>query len=239
MDTETHELIAAYALDALDEGERKHVESLLASSDEARTEVLAFSGVAAALAVGVVGPPPAPELRDRILAVARAESANVVPLERPSERRRTRAVPVLSLVATAAAVAAIGVGVWGISVARELDDTRTSLERERDASSVLTDPAARTVSLATGSGKLVVNDEGEAVLVVESLPAAPAGKRYHVWIVEGVQPTAAGTFSGAHDRDIVPVGGAVQADNVVAVTLEDAAGVAQPTTPQLVSSQPV
>ncbi len=239
MDTEAHELIAAYALDALDRDDRDRVEALLDSSAEAREELRSFAEVSAALAVGVIGPAPSLQLRDRILADARAEPPNVVPFERPQERRTRRTAPILSFAAAAAAVVAVGVGVWGISVAGELDDTRTALDRERDVSAVLSDPTARTVSLASGSGRLVVAEDGGAVLVVQGLDEAPAGKAYQVWIMEGAQPKAAGTFSGAHDRDVVPVSGAVRDDNVVAVTLEDAAGVEQPTSPPLLASQPV
>ena len=103
MDAETHELIAGYALDALDEADRARAKELLASSEEAREELRSLTEVAAAMATASAGPAPAAGLRDRILDAARAEPQNVVSLE---ERRRSRRlVPVLG---TAAAVAACG-----------------------------------------------------------------------------------------------------------------------------------
>ena len=56
MDAETHELIAGYALDALDEGDRARAKELLASSEEAREELRSLTEVAAAMATATVGP---------------------------------------------------------------------------------------------------------------------------------------------------------------------------------------
>ena len=130
MDTEAHELIAGYALDALDEADRARAKELLETSEEAREELRAFTDVAAALATAATGPAPRPELRDRIVDAARAEGQNVVPLD---VKRRARVVPVLAVGAALAACAAIAAGVWGLSVSSDLDDTRLALARERAA----------------------------------------------------------------------------------------------------------
>lgn len=236
MDTEAHELIAAYALDALDEDDRARAEALLASSEEAREELLAFSEVSAALAVGVVGPAPPPELRERILAGARAEPQNVLPFEPPAGRRGVRSARVLGLATAVAAAAAIGIGVWGISLAGELDDTELALDEARAVNEVLSDPTATTVTLAAGAGKLVVDGSRNAVLVVDGLDAAPEGKAYQVWIVDDGAATAAGSFDGDATRDVVRVDGAVPPTAVVAVTVEDARGVDQPTSDPIVAS---
>jgi len=235
MDTETLELIAAYALDALDVDERGRAEELLSHSEEARTELRAFSEVATALAVGASGPAPRPELRDRILSAARAEPSNVVSLE----SRRSRLAPVLGAVAAVAAVAALAVGLWGSSLSSELDDTRTALERERAAVALLADPDARTVALKSGEGRLVVDDAGEAVLVLDAIAAAPEGKTYEVWVLDGNRPVRAGLFDGGRDREAVPVDESVGAGAVVLVTVERDGGVDAPTSPPVVASQPV
>jgi anti-sigma-K factor RskA len=236
MDTEAHELIAGYALDALDEADRARAKELLASSEEAREELRAFTEVAAALATATTGPAPRSELRDRILDTARAEGQNVVPLD---VKRRSRAVPVLAVGAALAACAAIAAGVWGLSVSEDLDDARLALEQERAAAAVLSDPGARTVALEAGDGRLVVDDEGSAVLVLDELDAAPAGKTYEVWIIDGGTPVQAGLFDGTAERDLVPVDGSVGYGSVVAVTVEPDGGVDAPTTEPVVASQPV
>ncbi len=170
-----------------------------------------------ALAVAASGPAPSLELRERILDAARAEKPNVVSLE---ERRRSRAVPVLGAVAALAAAAALALGLWGASTASELDDTRTALERERAAAALLADPAARTVDLEAGEGRLVVGEGGEAVLVLDALDEAPAGKTYEAWVLDGDTPVRAGVFDGSATRDVVPLEQTVGAGSRVLVTVE-------------------
>jgi len=134
VDAETHELIAAYALDALDGDERARAKEVLATSEEAREELRSLTEVAAAMATATVGPTPRPELRDRILGAARAEPENVVSLD---ERRGSRLVPLLGVVAAVAACAALALGIWGASVSSDRDEARSALARERAAAAVL------------------------------------------------------------------------------------------------------
>src|SRR5436305_580182 len=75
-------LTAAYALDALDEGERDAYEEHLATCERCRDELGTLSEATAALAYGVETPLPPPSLRGRILEEAAAERTNVVPLRR-------------------------------------------------------------------------------------------------------------------------------------------------------------
>ena len=236
MDTESHELIAGYALDALDDDERARAEALLASSEEAREELRAYSDVATAMATAVSGPAPPAELRERVLEAVRAEPQNVVSLE---ERRRSRVTPVLAVAAAIAACAAIVAGIWGASVSSDLDDTRAALAQQRAAAAVLADPDAQTVALESGDGRLVVGGDGKAVLVVDSLAQAPAGKTYELWVSDGGAPVRAGTFGGGGDRDVVPVQQSVESGSVVLVTVEDAGGVDAPTTQPIIASHPV
>lgn len=238
MDAETHELIAAYALDALDEPERRHVEELLATSEEAREELRSFSEVAAALAVGVAGPEPPPELRERIVTEARAEGRVVVPFERPA-RRRPPIVPALSFAAAAAAVVAVGLGAWGMSLDGELEDARAALALQEQTAAVLADPAAIDVDLAAGDGRLVVDDGGRAVLVVDGLARAPEGQTYQVWVVENGAPRPAGLFPGSGGQDVILVSDRVSSGAVVAVTVEKAGGAEAPTTTPVAASRPV
>ena len=146
------------------------------------------------------GPAPSAELRERILADARAEKQTVVPLE-----SRRRVSPVLASVTAIAAAVAIGLGIYAISLNRQLDDTKSALTAQEDAAAVLADPTATTVALQTGSGRLVVAGDGAAVLVLDDLAAAPAGKTYQAWVVEGQTPVSAGTFDPTDGQAIVPI----------------------------------
>jgi anti-sigma-K factor RskA len=225
MDAEAHELIAGYALDALDEADRARAKKLLETSEEAREELRTLTDVAAAMATAASGPAPRPELRDLIVAAARAEPQNVVPLE---ARRRGRAAPLLGAVAAVAATVAIGLGVYASSLSGELDDTKAVIAQ-------LSDPSARAIGLEGARGRLLVRPQGEAVLVVAGLPKRE-GKTYAVWVIDGGTPKPAGLFDAASDATVVPVERPVADGAVVAISVEDGP-VDAPTSTPVVTSQ--
>ncbi len=233
METGIHELTAGYALDALDPAEREAFERHLAGCEQCQEELASFWEVTSALAVAADGPAPSGDLRERILADARAERQTVVPLA------PRRLPPALVAVTAIAAAVAIGLGIYAISLNRQLDDTRSALTSQEGASLVLADPNATTVAMESGSGRVVVAADGSAVLVVDDLAAAPAGKTYQAWVVEGQTPVSAGTFDTTDKQAIVPLPQPVPDGAVIAVTVENAGGASSPTLPMVVASAPV
>ena len=237
MDAETHELIAGYALDALDPADRARAEELLAQLrggprgaallrrrlDRARGRRDGPCPEPPTCATGS-SPQPAPSSRPSSRSTsdgARGRfrcSEPSPPSRRPPPWRSASGAP---------------------STANDLDDARTALERERATSALLADPDARTVALESGSGRLVVGEGGDAVLVLDELGAAPAGKTYEVWVMDGDTPVRAGVFDGGGARDVVPVDEPVDSGSVVLVTVEDEGGVDAPTTTPIVASQRV
>jgi len=238
MEPGIHELTAGYALDALDPEERRAYETHLPGCERCLRELASLWETTEALAVAASGPEPSPDLRERLLADVRAEPPQVVV---PFESRRRRAVPVLAAAAAIAAVVALGIGLWASSLSNELGDTRAALERERQAAAVLADQTARSVALQVeGQGRLVVASDGRAVLVLNELDPAPAGKTYEMWIVpHGGEARPAGLFLGADGTDVVAVDGIVDTGEIVAVTIEKAGGVDAPTTKPITASMPV
>jgi anti-sigma-K factor RskA len=230
-----HELAAGYALDALDADEREAFEDHLVDCARCRDEVASFQDVGAALALATAGPEPRGDLRARILAAAHAEPVNVVPLA----LRRRRLVPALAVAAAAAAVAAIALGAWAASLSGRLDDTRAALDAEQRATAVLTHPSARTVELAAGDGRLVVDDRGRAVLVVNELGPAGGGRTYEAWVIRDGAAARAGLFQAGTGTTVVPIDGTVGEGAVVAVTVEKAGGVDAPTSDPIVASRAV
>jgi anti-sigma-K factor RskA len=220
-----HELSAAYALHALDSDEERAFEEHLAHCDDCREQVAAFQETAAAMAHD--GDPAAPPagLRGRILAEARRERPQVVQLR---ERRRWTSPATAGFAATAAC-AAIALGIWSLSLSSSLSDERAALDRADEAVSVLAQADARRIPLSGAEGLLVVNRAGEAWLVVSGLEAATGDKTYEAWVIEDGDAVPAGLFHGGGSRTIVKLSRQVPAGSGVAVTLERAGGVDQPT----------
>ena len=219
MDHETvRELTAAYALDALDAGEEREFEEHLAHCEQCREEVSAFQEVAGHLAYDVETPAPPPALRERILAQARSERPNVVPL------RPRWAFPAVASLAAVAAVVAIGLGIWASSLSSKLDSERAANARQ-----------AQIISVSGAEGSLLVSPSGQATLVVSMLGPAPAGKTYEAWVIVGGKPTPAGTFPGGEGKVAVALTQPVAPGAVVAVTLEPGV-MAQPTGKPLFSA---
>jgi anti-sigma-K factor RskA len=223
-----HELTAAYALDALDENERRTFEEHLSDCARCREELADLSQTAALLAHGAPAATPPPALRERILAEAQRDGrATVIPFP-----RRSRVVlGVAAVVTAAAAVIAIAFGVQSASLSRDLDEAQ-------EAVSVLSDPAAQRIALRGAEGRLVVNSEGSAALVVQGLRPAPKGKTYEAWVIRDGAPRRAGIFEGDDERDVVLLDERVGEDATVAVTLERDGGVDAPTSRLLFTASP-
>ena len=222
-----HDLTAPYALDALDDTERREYEEHLSSCDECREELAQLRETATALAFAVESPSPPPELRDRILAAADSDGAKVIPFRSRAPFR------VAAGLAAAAACLAVGLGIWATSLSRSLDRER---EARSELTAVLADPAARDVRLQRADGRVVVDRSGRAALIVRDLTPAPSGKTYEAWVIEGNTPRPAALFRAERGRVAVVLSRSVPEGAVVAVTLERAGGVDAPTQDPLFSA---
>jgi anti-sigma-K factor RskA len=208
-----HDLTPAYALDALDERERAAYEEHLATCAECRAELASLQETSSSLAYAVPAPPPPPALRERILEQARSERSNVIPL-----RPRRLNYPVAAVAAVAATVA-LALGIWNLTLLDERNDLQA-----------LADPDARVIDLPQRGpieGRLVVDPDGDARLVVDS-PATAPEKDYEIWVIQGETPRPAGVFDGG--TRVVRLSRPVPPGASVAVTIERNGGVQRPTT---------
>ena len=227
-DGSPHELSAAYALDALDGPELEAYETHLAGCERCREDVASFRATASALAYDVDLPPPPETLEHRILAAARAERPNVVPL------RQRLAIPAVALSAVAA-VAAIAVGIWAVHLSNSLDRQKQIRNDQKSVIDVLSD-CSRTPTQGS-SGAICVAPTEKAVLIADGLPAASPDKTYEAWVITGKRVQPAGLFHGGAGRKYVLLTKPVRAPAKVAVTLEKRGGVSAPTTAILLQAQ--
>jgi anti-sigma-K factor RskA len=229
---DTWDLLPAYALDAVDDLERRAVERLLEADPDARRALDEYREVVAAFAVDQE--PPA-QVRDAVLArVARTPQAPVpapaaMPAARP--RRRRRWAPV---VAAAAAVVAVAVPT---TVAVQQHRAAVELQQQADrVAQMLADPEARLVTapIAGGGEATALVSDGDVLISAEGLPDPGEGQDWQLWTIADGAPESAGIMpagSGGVTTAWVPGG----AGRTVAVTLEPAGGSEQPTSDPVVA----
>jgi len=193
-------------------------------------ELTALIGAAAPAAE-----PPA-RLRKRVLEAAGGRPA-----------RRLNWSPVWAAVAAGAVIAAIVFNTRVHRASAELAQAAAELTR------VQSESAAQTRELARLNEAFAILNQPDAkqvvfggaapqpprgvLLLASNLPPAPTGKTYEMWVIpKGGKPVPAGLFQSAADGTalhVLPGPVDVAGTAAVAVTLEPAAGVPQPT------SQPV
>jgi anti-sigma-K factor RskA len=177
-------LLGAYALDAVDEHERRQVEAYLEANPRARAEVDEYREVAMLLAFGTEPPPDgvwdriATALEDRAPAPG-PELAKVLPASGRERDRRRR-----WLVGLAAAAAVVVIA--ALSVALVTEDIGSSPSAVSAAfATAKSDPANRTVVLATPDGApqatAVLEPSGTGFLDASTLPALPSDRTYQLW----------------------------------------------------------
>ncbi len=228
------ELLGAYALDAVDDDERRIVDAYLATNPRARAEVDQHREIATLFAFGGTDAPEG--LWDRIVSSLDEleveapspgpELAKVLPARRPERRRWW-----LGALAAAALVAVVALS---IALVRKDDGSPTLASAYTEAKA---DPANKTVLLTTNGttrATAVIEPSGRAFLDSTSLPALTDDRTYQLWgVVEGERaPVSLGVLGPNPQLTMFGVGGPLQA---LAITEEKAGGVVQTQqTPQIV-----
>lgn len=222
-DIDVHHLAAAYALDALDDRERTAFESHYGSCEVCRADVLDFRRTLVQVADSLAQPAPA-GIKQRVMGEI-ATTRQLSPLlAAPVDlvaRRRTRTL--LSLAAAAAVVLMVVAGV----VAFRGDEPDVFAD---DLARVMARPDAQVLSLDNNSGtngsfKVVwSNSLGEAVLIGEDLPPAPAGSAYELWLITPDDSMAMYVLDPADDGNVHQRLDAPAEPSAWAITVEPKAG---------------
>jgi len=158
-----HSLTGLYALDALDGEERVRFEHHLAGCEACQEEVTGFRATAARLGDATAEPPP-PALRESVLAAA-AQTPQVA-----SSRAGAAPRHLTKIVLAVAAALVLVVAGW---LALKPSDPDADLINQVASAA---DSRSRPIDGEGWTGKLVWSEQaGEAVLVVDEMPAPPAG----------------------------------------------------------------
>jgi hypothetical protein len=245
---ELHELLASYALDAVDGDERAQVQEWLERSPDARAELEELREAAAYLAHGGADAPAG--LWQRISGALVEEPPGLVlpmaPARRRSNERRVGPAKrslALRIGAGVAAASAIAASVTFVVLDRQMSDQEQRLEAlaetvshrgtESAAAAAAVDPASRTLELASADGAwhatVVSMPDGTGYLVRSNLPKLPHGRVYQIWAMTGSHedPTAVSAGVLGPTFDVAAFRGPADAIGFV-VTDEPAPGVARP-----------
>jgi anti-sigma factor RsiW len=224
-------LISAYALGALEPDQEALAERHIAASDECRRAYEDALETAAALALAVVDSEPPADLRDRILAAARAERA---PAPAPSRK----AAPLRRRLGFAGLLTpSAGFGVLGVAAAIALaliavaqhDSATSARDRQEALVSLLSARDARIVPLQSSAGgspdgRVIV--AGARAAIVSSLKPPPPGHTYQAWGIRADgKPVPLPTFSR---RGAVVVLNNVSKYAGLGITVEPSGGSQQP-----------
>lgn len=227
-----HTLTAAYALDALDDVERRRYERHLTSCPRCATELRGFLELSARLATATATEPP-PGLRNSVLTAAtQCDQASAPP---PASRLPHRWIAVVAGAVAAAAVAAAAVS--GVVAARSEDRLTASRREQREVASVLAAPDCKIVRapIRTGGTATVAMSARMHALIFTAagLPAAPAGQRYELWLMRPSGDTRAATLPAADGGPVMVMASAPIAGQHLGLSLERDTRPSRPTAPML------
>ena len=220
------ELLGAYALDAVDDDERRRVDDYLEVNPRAANEVQAHREVATMLAftgmdapddlwgrisaeIGEQAPPPGPEL-------ARVMSID----DHPRRRRISTIAPWVVSAAAAAVLAFVAIGIADRADAPN-EPLANALEiAQADRDSVTTTLVSES---SDASAEAIIDQDGHGFVVAQNLPTLPENQTYQLWgVVEDGQVISLGIFGPNPEIETFTVEGPV---STLAITIEEYPGV--------------
>ncbi|MEO8693780.1 MAG: anti-sigma factor [Acidimicrobiales bacterium] len=238
---EIEELLAVYALDAVDDDERALVDDYLRENPRAAAEVESYREALSYLHAGAAAPA---GLWERI--ASELESAPP-PLQLDAFRSPAKAParrPVGRILAIAAAVIAL-VAAGGVIVHQQREIDRRGSDSvaaavEREANTAKRNPQSRTVMLRDSGGVLsviaYVEPDGDLFLDADQLPVLDRDRTYQLWCVRDTAPTPVSLAVLGAD----PATSKLHLDacsGLLAITNETTGGATQPTGDPVVSGR--
>ena len=203
---ELDELLAAYAIDAVDGDERAQVDAWVARTPRARRDVDELRETASLLTFSADDDIPT-DLWSRIEAqLSEAPPplrlAPVRELDGGHHARPKRWTWLTGIAAALVLAIAVGVGIFEVNRNADQDARIAGIETgmhgtamARAAQDAAMEPGARVAKLTSSKGtvmaSVVTTVDGRGYVVVENLPKLPEGQTYQLWALmpDGMQPT--------------------------------------------------
>ncbi len=231
---QTRELLGAYALDAVDDVERRRVEKLLASDPSARDEVERLRLVADMLGNAAESAPPAQLWESLQSAVntdssARKPSGSTEPTSIfSSKKHRSINKPFLAAAAVLA-VFVIGGAIFA-GVRQDGNVPNTIAAMTAMANDAASKPGSRTGFLTdpdqTMKVQVVADAQGHGFLMTDPLPALPEDETYQLWAANNGTMISLGMLGSNPEMSMVPIDPSV---TELALTREPVSGSVAPT----------
>ncbi len=240
--SDVRDLVGAYALDAVDDVERRAVERLVARDPRAAQELAELRATAALLGAASAAEPPV-GLRADVL--SRIRGVPQVPAARAAEPAAAVAPPAARRprrTTTWLAIAATALGAAAIPTALALQQARQTEQAEQSAQAIadlLADPRATVVRAdVTGGGTAVgVLTDDRALFTATGLVEPGEGQEYQLWILRDGEALPRAVMPDDDGR-VRALADGYRAGDALAVTVEPAGGSQQPTTTPLVVLEP-
>ena len=269
---ELRELSGGYALGILDEPERRAFEAHVSTCASCAAEIRDFTAVASALALDVPQVDPPASLRDRVLRAATrpaphgGEVESIAERRAASEQRRPRRERLFALLSAAAAVIAVALGGYAVSLQRriavleeqvrvasdraaqsqqQLVQLRAATDQSTQVRQILAAGDLRRIDLAgtkvapAATGRAFWSQREGLVVAFANLPATQTGQVYQLWVIPpGGTPIDAGLLELQPDGRALALArsGTSQQVGTVAITLEPAGGSPVPTLSNMIAA---
>jgi anti-sigma factor RsiW len=236
----SHDLLGAYALDAVTSAERLAVERHVATCDECTRELAEMRGSLTRMALSELTPvEPSPQFTAAVFAAVQA--AAPVPARGLSAWVRRQSARIRPSFATPSwPRLAVGLASFVLVLASVATVMQVRVAAERDRAdritAVLAAPDARLATVsATGGGTVTVAyspGRGSAVVTASDLARIDPDRAYQLWLIKDGAPTSVGLLAAGAPDGVRIVDGIAGAQTI-GVTNEPAKGSAVPTLPMV------
>lgn len=247
--SDPRDLLAAYALDAVDDLDRRRVEDLVAADPDAARELETLRATAAVLGAATSAAPPSQLRRsvlDQLSGVRQVPAAASTTAPRP-RTPRVGGVRRRTLWLAVAATAVIATAVPSVLAWRQTQEVHRVQAQQQEVTALLADPLAQVRRADVPGGGTVVGvlSRDRALFTASGLQEPGPGKVYQLWVVrDGVPVPDAVMAAGARivratPDDYVVLTHRYAAGDSLAVTVEPTGGSLKPTSKPIVVLTPV